>query len=232
MVWNWTFMILYNVYFWNEEFTLVYFVTKLMIMFTAISLFLSKLIILGAGLSAINLIPIFFHMDEVCKSHSDPTMGLLIFFPLLLQLSLLFGSLSLYLSTLLLCSSTCLLLLPSSVRAVKPYGGKENIFLLYQLKSSFHLVVTLLRCRQVQHALVEPPFVNSLWKCSRFHIRLRDGKCGRNQLLRREGWPMLKSKEFSSRKVLNESRNFQNKKHRESEKQIEILLKALFLATE
>ena len=104
---------------------MIYFVTKLMIMFTAISLFLSKLIILGAGLSAINLIPIFFHMDEVCKSHSDPTMGLLIFFPLLLQLSLLFGSLSLYLSTLLLCSSTCLLLLPSSVRAVKPCGGKK-----------------------------------------------------------------------------------------------------------
>ena len=100
------------------------------------------------------------------------------------------------------------------------------------LKSSFHLVVTLLRCRQVQHALVEPPFVNSLWKCSRFHIRLRDGKRGRNQLLRWEGWQMLKSQEFSSRKVLNESRNFQNKKHRESEKQIEILLKALFLATE
>ena len=142
---------------------MVYFVTKLMIMFTAISLFLSKLIILGAGLSAINLIPIFFHMDEVCKSHSDPTMGLLIFFPLVLQLSLPFGSLSLYLSTLLPCSSTCLLLLPSSVRAVKPCEAKENVFfLLYQLKSSFHLVVTLLCCRQVQHALVEPPFVNSL----------------------------------------------------------------------
>ena len=43
---------------------------------------------------------------------------------------------------------------------------------------------------------------------------------------------MLKSQEFLSRKALNESRNFQNKKHRESEKQIEILLKALFLATE
>ena len=43
---------------------------------------------------------------------------------------------------------------------------------------------------------------------------------------------MLKSQEISSRKVLNESRNFQNKKRRESEKQIEILLKALFLATE
>ena len=125
MVWNWTFMILHNVYFWNEEFTLIYFVTKFMIMFTAISLFLSKLIILGAGLSAINLIPIFFLMDEVCKSHSDPIMGLLIFFPPLLQLSLPFGSLSLYLSTLLLCSSTCLLLLPSSVRAVNPCGGKN-----------------------------------------------------------------------------------------------------------
>ena len=125
MVWNWTFMILHNVYFWNEEFTLIYFVTKFMIMFTAISLFLSKLIILGAGLSAINLIPIFFLMNEVCKSHSDPTMGLLIFFPPLLQLSLPFGSLSLYLSTLLLCSSTCLLLLPSSVRAVNPCGGKN-----------------------------------------------------------------------------------------------------------
>ena len=107
---------------------MIYFVTKLMIMFlfTAISLFLSKLIIVGAGLSAINLFPIFFLMDEVCKSHSDPIMGLLIFFPLLLQLSLSSDSLSLYLSTLLLCSSTCLLLLPSSVRAVKPCGGKKT----------------------------------------------------------------------------------------------------------
>ena len=41
---------------------------------------LSKLIILGAVLSAINLIPIFLLMDEVCKSHSNLLMGLFIFF--------------------------------------------------------------------------------------------------------------------------------------------------------